>query len=115
MNVKHLSGKLGGPRSPVCELLYEGARLAWQKLTPHEKQIWANRALELERLDPHRRCFNIPKDNARSRRRRAAQREDFRGLPFEADDDVAEDEFFTVGRAISASEEGAGCYLLIMH
>ncbi|KAK5975502.1 Maelstrom domain-containing protein [Trichostrongylus colubriformis] len=109
---EHLGGKLGGTRSPVCDLLYERARPAWQKLTAHEKQIWTNRAMELARLDPRRRCFdvqtNIPRNGeyVSRRRRRAEQRsEDFRRLPSVADDDIEEDEFFAVGQPINTTED----------
>ncbi|KAK6747345.1 hypothetical protein RB195_000507 [Necator americanus] len=110
---EHLGGKLGGAKSPVCDLLYERARPAWQKLTAHEKQIWINRAMELARLDPRRRCFDIQSNPVRSsefvprRRRRAEQRsEDFRRLPFVTDDEIEEDEFFAVEQPVTTIEDG---------
>ncbi|XGW29210.1 hypothetical protein V3C99_008764 [Haemonchus contortus] len=113
---EHLGGKLGGTRSPVCDLLYERARPAWQKLTAHEKQIWTNRAMELARLDPRRRCFDVRNNMPRNgeyvsrRRRRAEQRsEDFRRLPLVAEDEIEEDEFFTVGQPINTTENESDC------
>lgn len=100
----------------MCDLLYERARPAWQKLTAREKQIWTNRAMELARLDPRRRCFEVSSNMPRTgeyvsrRRRRAEQRsEDFRRLPYVADDDVEEDEFFTAGQPINTADEGGDC------
>lgn len=47
------------------------------------------------------------------RRRRAEQRsEDFRRLPYVADDDVEEDEFFTAGQPINTADEGKTSLLL---
>ncbi|KAJ1364314.1 hypothetical protein KIN20_024379 [Parelaphostrongylus tenuis] len=91
---EHLGDELDSTRSPVRELLYEEARPEWEKLTPHEQQVWTNRAVELARY--------------RSRRYQlAAQRtEDLRRLPCMADDDVEDDEFLTVERSINVSEEG---------
>ncbi|KAK6051109.1 hypothetical protein COOONC_11386, partial [Cooperia oncophora] len=44
------------------------------------------------------------------RRRRAEQRsEDFRRLPFVADDEVEEDEFFPVSQPINTTEDGSDC------
>ncbi|KAJ1364315.1 hypothetical protein KIN20_024386 [Parelaphostrongylus tenuis] len=111
---EHLGDELDSTRSPVRELLYEEARPEWEKLTPHEQQVWTNRAVELARLDARRRSFgtsiNYTRKSHLYRSRRyqlAAQRtEDLRRLPCMADDDVEDDEFLTVERSINVSEEG---------
>ncbi|KAJ1353148.1 hypothetical protein KIN20_009716 [Parelaphostrongylus tenuis] len=117
---EHLGGKFGSARTSVCELQYEWVRLEWEKLTPHEKQIWTKRALEFPWLDASRRYFgtmNYATNShylLRSRRHQRATQstEDFDHLPFGAGDNVEEDEFRAVGRLINALEDAARRYLI---
>ncbi|VDM54878.1 unnamed protein product [Angiostrongylus costaricensis] len=118
--VEHHYGSINGIRSPAREILCERTRPAWEKLTAYEKQIWTNRAVELARLDPRRRYFDVSKDITSNgdyisrRRRKAEQRtEGFRRRPtFPTQDVLDEDEFFTVGQPVTTLKGGAGRFLV---
>ncbi|KAE9414330.1 hypothetical protein Angca_001207, partial [Angiostrongylus cantonensis] len=112
--VEHHYGSINSIGSPAREVLCERTRPAWEKLTEYEKEIWTNRAVELARLDPRRRYFDVSKDITSNgeyisrRRRKAEQRaEGFRCRPtFSTDDVVDEDEFFTGGQPVTTLKEG---------
>ncbi|KJH40845.1 hypothetical protein DICVIV_13187 [Dictyocaulus viviparus] len=48
--------------------------------------------------------------SSRRRRRSEHRTEDFRRLPFVADDDVEEDEFFPIGQPINTTSDGIDCF-----
>ncbi|KAL6739074.1 hypothetical protein Aduo_012562 [Ancylostoma duodenale] len=71
--------------------------------------------MELARLDPRRRCFDLQASPTRSsefvprRRRRAEQRsEDFRRISFITDDEIEEDEFFPISQPVITVGDGDG-------